>query len=87
MKQTKKRGRLCPAAENESIGLFSGMTYAPAGTYGMGQAATSTVVRRTTLSGATKISGSSYFFTFNFSYIMKNYQTNEKANIKKLLLF
>lgn len=75
MKQRKKRGRLSPAAENNLSDLFSGMTYAPAGTYGMGQAASSTVVRRSMLSSATNFNGSSHLVTVNFSYVMKNNET------------
>lgn len=75
MKQRKKRGRLSPAAENNLSDLFSGMTYAPAGTYGMGQAASLTVVRRSMLSSATNFNGSSHLVTVNFSYVMKNNET------------
>lgn len=69
MKLRKKRGRLSPVALDMVSSLFKGMTCVPAGAYGMGHAASSAVDRRTKLSSATEINGSSHFYTLNFSNV------------------
>lgn len=64
MKRNHQRARLSPVALCELNGSYTSMTYALAGAYGMGRAATSAVERGNVLSGVTKINDSSHLKTY-----------------------